>query len=176
MAPQRLLLTGATGYMYVQEQQFWLSDKISGGTILDTILKSNNVAVNSLKISALVRGENAAEKIKTFGVEPILFKSLDETDLLRQHASENDVVINTASSWHTAAAEALILGLGDRKKKTGEEVYYIHTSGTSNFGDRPITGDTPRRAYFPTMTIYMDILSTATHLRYMANGQQIWPS
>lgn len=36
------------------------------------------------------------------------------------------VVINTASAFHTNGAKALLLGLGDRKKETGKEVFYIH--------------------------------------------------
>jgi hypothetical protein len=38
------------------------------------------------------------------------------------------VVIHTASGFHTGAAKALVLGLGQRKKATGQEVYYFHVS------------------------------------------------
>ena len=38
------------------------------------------------------------------------------------------VVIHTADGFHTASAKALILGLGDRKKLTGNTVHYIHVS------------------------------------------------
>jgi hypothetical protein len=42
------------------------------------------------------------------------------------------VVINTASGFHTRAAKALVLGLGQRRKATGLEVHYFHVSGTLN--------------------------------------------
>jgi hypothetical protein len=40
------------------------------------------------------------------------------------------VVIHTASGFHTRAAKALVLGLRQRKKVTGQEVYYFHVSQT----------------------------------------------
>jgi hypothetical protein len=42
------------------------------------------------------------------------------------------VVINTASGFHTGAAKALLLGLGQRRKATGQEVHYFHVSGNPN--------------------------------------------
>ncbi|KAF9762312.1 hypothetical protein IL306_003459 [Fusarium sp. DS 682] len=39
-----------------------------------------------------------------------------------------------------ASCVALIKGLEKRKRHHDGEVYYIHTSGTSNFGDHPISG------------------------------------
>ena len=68
------------------------------------------------------------------------------------------VVINTANGFHYNSARALILGLGERKKQTGKQTHFIHvrcinlfksyvsqskanqTSGTSNLGDRPVSG------------------------------------
>lgn len=48
-------------------------------------------------------------------------------------------MIQAASGFHTLSARALILGLAQRKKTIGKDVHYIHTTGTSNAGDRPIT-------------------------------------
>jgi hypothetical protein len=42
------------------------------------------------------------------------------------HTDHITVVIHTASGFHTASARALILGLGERKKETGNKVHYIH--------------------------------------------------
>lgn len=47
------------------------------------------------------------------------------------------VVINTATSFHTGAAKALVLGLGQRRKTTGKEVYYFHVCGTLSFLNIP---------------------------------------
>ena len=66
------------------------------------------------------------------------------------------VVVHTASGFHTGCARSLILGLADRKEKTGADVHYLHvslarrlivchlllnlsqTSGTSSLADSPI--------------------------------------
>jgi hypothetical protein len=39
---------------------------------------------------------------------------------------KSPVVINTASGFHSGLARALIVGLSQRKKETGKEVYYFH--------------------------------------------------
>jgi len=120
-----LLLTGATGYI--------------GGSVLNHILHSTYKKVKNLKISVLIRNASQAEVFDKQGLRTILFESLDQQDILQKAAKEHDVVIHTASGFHTASAQALIRGLGERKKDTGRDVYYIHTSGTSNLGDRPIS-------------------------------------
>jgi nucleoside-diphosphate-sugar epimerase len=60
------------------------------------------------------------------------------------------VVIGAASGFHAASARALVLGLGDRKgsKRNKREVHYIHTSGTSNLADHPITAPGPEVRIF----------------------------
>ncbi|KAL8371166.1 hypothetical protein RB595_001149 [Gaeumannomyces hyphopodioides] len=126
MASQKILLTGATGYI--------------GGTVLTTLLASSEPAIKASSISALVRKEEQAAVLRGLGVEPILFKGLDDVDALRRAAAEHDAVIHTASSQHDASAVALIRGLGDRKKATGKETHFIHTAGTSALGDQAVSG------------------------------------
>ncbi|TVY56105.1 Uncharacterized protein LCER1_G001958 [Lachnellula cervina] len=125
MTSSKILVTGATGYI--------------GGSILSQLLESKH-DLSKYPISVLVRGEDRAKILQNQGFNPILFQSLDEADVLQKVASEHDVVIHTASGYHTASAKALILGLGERKKATGKEVHFIQTSGTSNLGDQPISG------------------------------------
>jgi hypothetical protein len=72
-------------------------------------------------------------------VTPILFTSLDGSATLTAAASQHDIVINTASGFHTGAAKALILGLGQPKRNNGKDVFFIYTTSTSNTGDKPIT-------------------------------------
>lgn len=38
------------------------------------------------------------------------------------------VVINVATGFHTASSKALVLGLGERKRRDKTEVYYIRVS------------------------------------------------
>ncbi|CZR69193.1 related to NAD dependent epimerase/dehydratase family protein [Phialocephala subalpina] len=126
MASSKILLTGATGYI--------------GGAVLAQILESIPDVLAQHSISVLIRGQEKIAVYEKMGVKPILFKSLDETDFLQKLASGYDIIIHTASGFHTASAKALVTGLGDRKKQTGKEVHYIHTTGTSNLGDQPISG------------------------------------
>jgi nucleoside-diphosphate-sugar epimerase len=125
MAPLKILITGATGYI--------------GGAVLTTLLNTTRDNLKEVQIAALVRGEDQARVLESKGVKPIVFKSLDETELLTTVASEYDAIIHTASGFHTESARALVTGAGKRVKETGKDVFYIHTSGTSNLADRPIT-------------------------------------
>ncbi|SPO01202.1 related to NAD dependent epimerase/dehydratase family protein [Cephalotrichum gorgonifer] len=125
MSGTKILITGATGYI--------------GGSVLSTLLRSSSPHIQGSKFSALVRKQEQADILKQHGVEGIVFSGLDDTEFVRKVASDHDVVIHTASSQHTAAAEAIILGLADRQKQTGKETDLIHTSGTSSIGDHPIS-------------------------------------
>lgn len=126
MASFNILVTGATGYI--------------GGSILSDLLKSQHDSIKKSNISGLVRGETKAQMLSDKGVKVELFSDLDASDEIEKLASGYDMVIHTASGYHDGSAKALVLGLGARKKSTGKDVYYIHTSGTSNLGDQPITG------------------------------------
>jgi nucleoside-diphosphate-sugar epimerase len=66
---------------------------------------------------------------------------LDDSEALTAAAREHDIIIHTASGFHTDAAKALVIGLGKRKAETGRDVHYFHTTGTSNLGDKPISGE-----------------------------------
>jgi len=57
---------------------------------LDALLSSEYVSLNKANISCLVRGEKSAKVLARKGVKPILFNSLDETNVLAQVASQHD--------------------------------------------------------------------------------------
>jgi nucleoside-diphosphate-sugar epimerase len=123
----KVLLSGASGYI--------------GGTVLHTFLTSSDSTLTNLKFTALTRSQAQADAFRAQGVEPYLFTDLDYSDALTKVASEHDIVIHTAQGFHPGSAKALIGGLAERKKTTGQEdVFYIHTSGTSNIADLPISG------------------------------------
>jgi nucleoside-diphosphate-sugar epimerase len=124
----KILLTGSTGYI--------------GGTILSHLLKSNHPALKDAVITCLVRGEDRVTTLKNaYGdrVNPVLYKDLDDTETTIAIASQHDVVINTTLGYHPASGAALVEGLAKRKQTTGKNVFMIHTSGTSNLADKPIT-------------------------------------
>ncbi|KAK8066531.1 hypothetical protein PG997_013278 [Apiospora hydei] len=123
----RMLLTGATGFI--------------GGTIL-THLLSLPLFVH-LAFTCLVRGaDRVAKLIAHYGdrVQPVLYEGVDDLETAVSIAAQHDAVINSGLGYHVASAQALVRGLGQRKAATGRDVWMIHTSGTSNLGDRPISG------------------------------------
>ena len=72
-------------------------------------------------------------------VKPVIYRDLDDVDKTIEVASQHDFVINTTLGFHPESAAALVHGLAKRKHATGKDVFMIHTSGTSNMADRPIT-------------------------------------
>ncbi|OCL07922.1 NAD(P)-binding protein [Glonium stellatum] len=126
MEAPKVLITGVTGFI--------------GGTILTTLQNTSYPSLKNAKISVLVRGESRAAFFREKGIETEVIEGVDQVDLLRKIASNYDIIINPAFCFQTDAANALVLGMGDRVKETGKELHFIQTSGTSNLGDRPITG------------------------------------
>jgi len=123
----KILLTGATGYI--------------GGSILSQLLSSPDASKYG-PITCLVRGEERQKILtKKFGdrVNPLLFADLDDSVRILEIASQHDIAINTTNGYHAASARNIVLGLAKRKRETGKDVWMIHTSGTSNMADRPIT-------------------------------------
>ena len=124
----KILLTGATGYI--------------GGSVLSALLSSNHESIKSSSITCLVRGQDKADAlIATYKgrVTATLFRDLDDTDRVIEVASQHDIVLNTLQAFHPSSSAALVKGLAERKKRSGKDVYLIHTSGTSNLADQPIT-------------------------------------
>lgn len=125
---KKVLLTGVTGFI--------------GGSILSHLLSSLEPSIKNAQISCLLRGTSRAEKLTSaYGdrVKPILYEGNDDLDTIIATASQHDIVINATMAFHPPSAEALVKGLAQRKTATGRPVWIIHTSGTSNIGDKPIT-------------------------------------
>lgn len=127
-SPPKILLTGATGYI--------------GGSVLHHLLQSDVQSLKNASITCLVRGAARIAKLNTeYGrrVNPVLFQDLGDTDRIIDIASQHDIAINTTLGYHPASAAAVVKGLAKRKQATGKDVYMIHTSGTSNLADQPIS-------------------------------------
>ncbi|KAJ5400802.1 hypothetical protein N7465_011291 [Penicillium sp. CMV-2018d] len=123
-----ILLTGATGYI--------------GGSVLTALLRSSALPLQSKSITCLLRGaDRAALLTSTYGerVKPALYDGLDDLETTTAVAAQHDIVINTTLGYHSASTKALLRGLAQRKTQTGRDVWMVHTSGTSNIGDKPIT-------------------------------------
>lgn len=109
-----IFLTGATGYI--------------GGSLANRLVASGH------RVRGLVRTPEAADQLAARHVEPVL-GGLDDADLLIREAGAADAVVNTASSDHGAAVQALIAALEGSGKPL------LHTSGSS------VVGDDARGAY-----------------------------
>lgn len=137
MAPTKVLVTGVTGYI--------------GGTVLDRLLNSDNPVTRGLEFSVMTRNDSRAD---TFRADKRIsnvytIQDLDDSSAIIAAASQNDIVIQNASGFHAGSAKSLVQGLGQRKAAQGQSnsnstggdagVYYIHTDGTSNLADKPIS-------------------------------------
>lgn len=56
-----------------------------------------------------------------------------------QVASEHDIVFGMMDASHSKSACAILDGLAKRRRHTGRDTIYVHTSGTSNLADKPLT-------------------------------------
>ncbi|KAG7088840.1 hypothetical protein E1B28_012795 [Marasmius oreades] len=116
-----LLVTGATGYV--------------GGSVLSQLLSRSDV--DSFEFRAIVRSAEKAEKLKAFGVFPILGSHSDE-DVMVEAASEADIVLLMADSDNVKSIEVTLLGLKKRYESTGKAPVLINTSGTGMLADDAI--------------------------------------
>lgn len=127
--PPRILLTGATGYI--------------GGTILTHLLNTTpSPTPSTTPITCLVRGaDRAALLTATYGarVAPALYRDLDDVETAAAVAAQHDLVVSATLGYHAASVQALLRGLAWRRAATGREVWFVHTSGTSNLADRPVS-------------------------------------
>ncbi|KAF2446104.1 NAD dependent epimerase/dehydratase family protein [Karstenula rhodostoma CBS 690.94] len=127
--PPQILLAGATTYI--------------GGTVLDKLLAHPVSPLEDASITCLVRSnECAGTLLRAYGedINIIVRKCLDDTELAALIASKHDIVINCAPATHAHSALALMEGLANRKRRTGRDVWFLHTSGTENLADLPISG------------------------------------
>ena len=103
-----IFMTGAAGYI--------------GGTVARRLIEDGH------ELRGLVRDAEKGGGLAAFGVEPVI-GTLDDAALLVAEARRADAVINTASSDHRGAVEALLEGLAGSNKP------FIHTSGSSIVAD-----------------------------------------
>jgi len=103
-----IFLTGAGGYI--------------GGSVATALLAAGH------RVRGLTRSAASAERLSARGIAPVL-GTLDDVDMLTREARASDGVINTASSDHVGAVQALVAGLEGSAKPL------LHTSGSSVIGD-----------------------------------------
>jgi hypothetical protein len=88
MTSRSVLITGASGYMYViNHSNCPDTNASSGGAVLAEILQSKN---NSITVSALVRSAAHRDAVRLLGVTPIHFDGLHDLETIRQEAAKHD--------------------------------------------------------------------------------------
>src|ERR1700685_3550432 len=102
----RVFLTGANGYI--------------GGAVASSLIASGH------RVRGLVRDK--AKAVAPHGIEAVI-GTLDDASLLQAEARAADAVVNTASSDHRGAVEALIAALA------GSGQPFIHSSGSRIIAD-----------------------------------------
>ena len=129
-------MTGATGYI--------------GGSVAAALVDAGHT------VRGLVRRPDAATRLKTRGITPVL-GTLDDLDLLAKEARASDGVINTASADNATAAQALIDGLICSGKPL------LHTSGSSVVADNARGNASSERIYDEASDLVVHPLKQARH-------------
>ncbi|KAJ7923627.1 hypothetical protein B0H13DRAFT_56126 [Mycena leptocephala] len=119
---KNVLFLGATGYV--------------GGTVLWKLLQHPRAI--DFQITALVRDAAKAEKLKAFGIVPVVGDN-SNLDLLQALARDAEVVFSVADSNDVFAMKATLAGAKSRFESTGRRTIYIHTSGAGVIAD-PVNG------------------------------------
>jgi nucleoside-diphosphate-sugar epimerase len=119
----RIFLTGANGFI--------------GGAVAAAVIADGHA------VRGLVRSQANADAVAAHGIEPVV-GSLDDATVLQAEARAADAVVNTASSDHRGAIEALIAALAGSGKP------FLHTSGSSIVADRAMGEPSDRIFYEAT--------------------------
>lgn len=110
-----IFLTGATGY--------------TGGTVLNTLVTAHP----EYDITVLLRKPIASFSDAYPGVK-VLLGDFDSTELLKEAASNAEIVIHHGNSDYAPAVKALLAGVIERAQAS-KPTFYIHLGGTAIIAD-----------------------------------------
>ncbi|KAJ3511866.1 hypothetical protein NMY22_g15510 [Coprinellus aureogranulatus] len=119
-----IFLTGATGYI--------------GGSVLTRLL--SHPRSETFRITVLVRAPEKATQFRKMGIQAVV-GTYEDLDLLKQHASKSDIVIQCSDADGLKAAKAILAGLKDRFEETGRAPALIHTVRTPPISAEGLTSD-----------------------------------
>ncbi|KAL1638780.1 hypothetical protein SLS58_008594 [Diplodia intermedia] len=133
--PQNILITGASGYLGGTLLARWSGAKLRGYD----------------KLFALVRTNAQDEAVRKYGAQPLTFNLGDEAAVREAILANNiNIVYYLIDALHAESQVFFIRALGELKKKTGQEVHFLHTTGVKIFSslagaptDRPLLDSEP---------------------------------
>lgn len=125
----KVLITGGSGYL--------------GGTLLNRLATANLPAFDGL--FALVRNESQAEAVKQYGAHPLTFSARDR-EAVQKAVLENQITIVyfLIDAFNVESQEYFIQALAELKKRTGQDVHFLHVR---IFRALSYRDDTPRIRY-----------------------------
>lgn len=110
--------------------------------ILTQLLQSQDAHLQGRsRFSVLLRGQDRAAKLAaTYGdrTEPILYESMDDSERAEEVASQHDIIVINCDRWLSSHL-CRCPGQGSRWAR-GSPTLLIHTSGTFNVCDLPLSG------------------------------------
>lgn len=112
----RVLITGGSGYL--------------GGSLLAAIPTADLPLYD--KLYALVRTDEQAKAVKQYAAEPLSFNPQDEAAVLKGVLDHGiNVVFYLIDAFKSTGQVNFIKALGELKKKTGQEVHFLHVRSSS---------------------------------------------
>ncbi|KAK5046277.1 hypothetical protein LTR84_008420 [Exophiala bonariae] len=149
---QKILLTGATGYV--------------GGTVLSTLLASKNTGISALSISVLVRRRQQAHLLESKGVRVLMFAGFDDDGVIRQTAAEHD-----AERKKQLGSDVYYIHISGTSSLADSPVLNLHTSHPKiPFSDRD-----PERITTTLQSLENDISypQRTTDLKVLSLGEEL---
>ena len=112
-----------------QKKLFLIGPGFIGGSLLVRLREARP----DLALSALTRRADQAAELAALGIEAV-HGSLQDGDVIQQHASQADIIIHAATADDKASALAVVEGI-KRRADMSRKVVYIHTSGNDELLD-----------------------------------------
>jgi hypothetical protein len=130
-----ILITGASGYL--------------GGTLLARWKSAQLPPYGTLY--ALVRGEEQAQAVKSYGATPLILDLKDSGQVIQQIIDrEISIIFFLIDAYGDGHQKTMIQALKHVKQKTGREVHFLHTTGAKQFSrhagvstDKPLLDNDP---------------------------------